>query len=553
MRSDIVKKGIERGVHRALLYATGVDDYEMGLPFIGVVNSFTEIVPGHVHLRTIADAVKAGVREAGGTPFEFNTIAACDGVAQAHAGMRYVLPTREVIADSVELMVEAHQFDALVFIPNCDKIVPGMLMAAARLNLPSVFVSGGPMFAGRMPDKMEDELDSGRLFSALGEVARGKLTVERMQEMEHCASPGCGSCSGMWTANTMNCLTEAMGLGLPGNGTIPAVFAQRIWLAKQAGRQVLQLLNKGIRARDILTSAALRNTFIVDMAMGGSTNSVLHLMAIAHEAGIPFDIGDLNAVRDATPQLTKLAPASNYHLEDFYYAGGIQALISRITDMLDTSVMTATGKTLAENVATVKVWNEDVIRPRDNPYRQTGGLTILYGNLAPDSAVVKSGAVAPEMLVHRGPARVFDIEEDAAKALAAQTIKPGDVVVIRYEGPKGGPGMREMLDCTDMLKGLGLDKVVALVTDGRFSGATSGASIGHVSPEAAEGGPLAAVREGDIISIDIPNCRLDVEVSDEELRQRLAQVPAFVPRVQTGYLRRYAERVSSASKGAIVR
>ncbi len=552
MRSDTVKKGIERGVHRDLLYATGVDDYEMNLPFIGVVNSFSEIVPGHVHLRTIADAVKAGVREAGGTPFEFNTIAACDGIAQAHSGMRYILPTREVIADSVELMVEAHQFDALVFIPNCDKIVPGMLMAAARLNIPSVFVSGGPMFAGRMPDRMDDELDSGRLFAAVGEVARGKLTLERMQAMEHCASPGCGSCSGMWTANTMNCLTEAMGLGLPGNGTIPAVFAQRIWLAKQAGRQALELLARGIKARDILTAASLRNTFIVDMAMGGSTNSVLHLMAIAHEAGIPFAIGDLNAIRDTTPQLTKLAPASNYHLEDFYYAGGIQALMSRITDMLDTSVMTSTAKSLAENVATARVWNEDVIRPRTNPYRETGGLTILYGNLAPDSAVVKSGAVAPEMLVHRGPARVFDVEEDAARALAAQTIKPGDVVVIRYEGPKGGPGMREMLDCTDMLKGLGLDKVVALVTDGRFSGATSGASIGHVSPEAAERGPLAAVHEGDIISIDIPNCRLDVEVSSEELQQRLACLPPFEPRVRTGHLRRYAERVSSASTGAVV-
>jgi dihydroxy-acid dehydratase len=552
MRSDIAKKGIERGVHRALLHATGVDDYEMEQPFIGVVNSFSEIVPGHVHLRTIAEAVKAGVHEAGGTPFEFNSIAACDGVAQAHSGMRYVLPTREVIADSIELMVEAHQFDALVFIPNCDKIVPGMLMAAARLNIPSIFVSGGPMFAGRMPDQMDKELDSGMLFAAVGEVAQGKLTVERMRAMEHCVSPGCGSCSGMWTANTMNCLTEAMGLGLPGNGTIPAVFAQRIWLAKQAGRQVLELLRRDIKARDILTPQALRNTFVIDMAMGGSTNSVLHLMSIAHEAGIPFSINDINAIRNTTPQLAKLAPASNYHLEDFYYADDVQALASRITDLLDTSVMTATGKTLADNVAEAKVWNDDVIRPRTNPYRETGGLTILYGNLAPDSAVVKSGAVAPEMLVHRGPARVFDIEEDAAKALHDQRIKPGDVVVIRYEGPKGGPGMREMLDCTDMLRGLGLDKVVALVTDGRFSGATSGASIGHVSPEAAEGGPLAAVREGDMISIDIPNCRLDVEVSDEELERRLAELPAFTPRVTSGYLRRYAERVSSASKGAIV-
>ncbi len=552
MRSDMVKKGIERGVHRALLYATGVDDYELALPFIGVVNSFSEVVPGHVHLRTIADAVKAGVREAGGTPFEFNTIAACDGVAQAHSGMRYVLPTREVIADSIELMVEAHQFDALVMIPNCDKIVPGMLMAAARLNIPTVVVSGGPMFAGRMPDRMDEELDSGMLFAAVGEVARGVLSLERMRAMEHCVTPGCGSCSGMWTANTMNCLTEALGLGLPGNGTVPAVFAQRIWLAKQSGRQALDLLSRGIKARDILTPEALRNAFVVDMAMGGSTNSVLHMLSIAHEAGIPFSIDELNTIRAGTPQLAKLAPASNYHIEDFYYAGGVQALALRITDLLDTSVMTATGRTMAENLEAAKIWNDDVIRPRSKPYRDTGGLTILYGNLAPDSAVVKSGAVAPEMLVHRGPARAFDIEEDAAKALAEQTIKPGDVVVIRYEGPKGGPGMREMLDCTDMLKGLGLDKVVALVTDGRFSGATSGASIGHVSPEAAEGGPLAAVREGDTISIDIPNCRLDVEVSDEEMKRRLAELPAFVPRVQTGYLRRYAERVSSANKGAIL-
>ncbi|MBN1855571.1 MAG: dihydroxy-acid dehydratase [Dehalococcoidia bacterium] len=552
MRSDITKVGPEHAATRALLHAVGVDDYEMGLPFVGVANSFSEIVPGHVHLRTIAEAVKAGIREAGGTPFEFNTIAACDGVAQGHGGMRYILPTREVIADSIELMAEANQLDGLVFIPNCDKIVPGMLMACARVNIPSVFVSGGPMLTGRMPDKYDEQLDAASMLVALGELTRGTLSAERMKEMEHCVAPGCGSCSGMWTANTMNCLTEAIGMGLPGNGTVPAVFANRIWLAKQAGRQAVELIRRNVLPSDIITAASLRNTFVTDMAMGGSTNSVLHLMAIAHEAGLSFPIDELNKIRAATPQLTKLAPASNYHLEDFYYAGGIQALMSRIGDLLDTSAMTVNCKTVAENTAAAKVYNEDVIRPRSNPYRETGGLTILYGNLAPDSAVVKSGAVLPEMLVHSGPARVFDSEEEAAESLAGQNIKPGDVVVIRYEGPKGGPGMREMLDCTSLLKGLGLDKSVALVTDGRFSGATSGASIGHVSPEAAEGGPLAAVREGDIISIDIPNCRLEVALSEEEIKSRLAEVPAFKPRVQKGYLLRYAQRVSSASKGAIV-
>ena len=552
MRSDIYKTGPEGGTHRSLIYATGVDDREMQQPFIGVVNSYSEIVPGHVHLRTIAEAVKAGVHSAGGTPFEFNTIAACDGVAQGHSGMRYILPTREVIADSIELMAEAHRFDGLVFIPNCDKIVPGMLMAAARLNIPSVFVSGGPMLTGLMPDQMDVQLDSSVLLAAVGELARGTMTPERAHAIEHCASPGCGSCSGMWTANTMNCLTEAIGMGLPGNGTVPAVFAERMWLAKQAGRQVLEMIARDIKPRDIMTPASLRNTFVIDMAMGGSTNSVLHFMAIAREAGIDFSIGELNEIRLGTPQLVKLAPASNLHITDYYYAGGMQGLISRITDLLDTSVMTVTGRTMAENAESAKVYDEDVIRPRSNPHRETGGLTILYGNIAPDSAVVKSGAVAPEMLTHRGPARVFDSEEDAARALVGMEVKSGDVVVIRYEGPKGGPGMREMLSCTALLKGLGLDKTVALITDGRFSGATSGASIGHVSPEAAEGGPLAALRDGDIINIDIPNARLDAEISEGEMAARLAEVPAFTPRVKTGYLRRYAERVSSASKGAVV-
>ena len=552
MRSDIARKGPERGTHRSLIYATGVDDREMNQPFIGVVNSYSEIVPGHVHLRTISEAVKAGVHSAGGTPFEFNTIAACDGVAQGHSGMRYILPTREVIADSIELMAQAHPFDGLVFIPNCDKIVPGMLMAAARLNIPSVFVSGGPMLTGYMPDQMDVQLDSSVLLAAVGELARGTMTQERAHAIEHCASPGCGSCSGMWTANTMNCLTEAIGMGLPGNGTVPAVFSERIWLAKQAGRQVLEMISRDIKPSDIMTPASLRNTFVIDMAMGGSTNSVLHFMAIAREAGIDFSIGELNEIRLSTPQLVKLAPASNLHITDYYYAGGMQGLITRITDLLDTSVMTVTGRTMGENAASAQVYNEEVIRPRSNPHRETGGLTILYGNIAPDSAVVKSGAVAPEMLSHQGPARVFDSEEDAARALVGMEIKPGDVVVIRYEGPRGGPGMREMLSCTALLKGLGLDKEVALITDGRFSGATSGASIGHISPEAADGGPLAALRDGDIISIDIPNARLDVELTDEQIAARMAQVPAFEPRVKKGYLLRYAERVSSASTGAVV-
>ncbi len=552
MRSDLAKSGPSRSVSRSLLHAVGVDDYEIEQPFVGVVNSFSEIVPGHVHLRTIAEAVKAGIREAGGTPFEFNTIAGCDGIAQGHLGMRYILPTREVIADSVELMAEAHRFDGLVFIPNCDKIVPGMLMGCARVNIPSVFVSGGPMLSGRMPDDVGTELDGSMLLVALGELAAGTLSEERMAAMERCVNPGCGSCSGMWTANTMNCLTEALGLGLPGNGTVPAVFSERIWLAKQAGRQAVELIRRDLKPRDIVTASSLRNAFVTDMAMGGSTNSVLHLMGIANDAGLSFLIEELNAIRDATPQLVKLAPASSYHIEDFYYAGGIQALMTRIADLLDTTTITVTGKTVGENIASARIWNEEVIRPRDNPFRDTGGLTILYGNLAPESAVVKSGAVAPEMLVHRGPARVFDSEEDAADALMAKQVQPGDVVVIRYEGPKGGPGMREMLDCTSLLKGLGLDKSVALVTDGRFSGATSGASIGHVSPEAAEGGPIAALRDGDIISIDIPRCRLDVELDDADLQSRLAAVPAFVPRVRSGYLKRYSERVSSASKGAIL-
>jgi len=552
MRSDITKKGVERAAQRSLLHAVGCDDRDISQPFIGVANSFSEIVPGHVHLRTIADAVKSGIRSAGGTPFEFNTIAACDGIAQAHSGMKYILPSRELIADSVEVMAQAHQFDALVFITNCDKIVPGMLMAAARINIPSIFVSGGPMMAGRLPGEAATELDAGTLLALVGDVARGGITEARLKQIEEVACPGCGSCSGMWTANTMNCMTEVLGMALPGNGSIPAVDARRIHLARAVGRQVMDLVSRNICPRDIITADSIRNAFTVDMALGGSTNSVLHLMAIAHEAGVPFSISELNDIRQRTPHLAKLAPASNYHLEDFYMAGGISALVNEIRELLNPGVITVSGRSLGENVASATITDTSVIHPLSNPYSPTGGLAILFGNLAPESAVVKSGAVAPEMMVHSGPARVFDSEEEAAKAITNKEIKPGEVVIIRYEGPRGGPGMREMLDCTALLKGLGLDREVALVTDGRFSGATSGASIGHVSPEAADRGPIAALKDGDLIKIDVPNCKLDVELSPEEMDGRLAMVPEFQPRITTGYLRRYAERVSSASRGAIV-
>ncbi len=552
MRSDITKKGVEKAAQRSLLRAVGCDDRDISQPFIGVANSFSEIVPGHVHLRTIADAVKSGVRSAGGTPFEFNTIAACDGIAQAHSGMKYILPSREIIADSVEVMAQAHQFDGLVFITNCDKIVPGMLMAAARINIPSIFVSGGPMMAGRLPGEAATELDAGMLLALVGDVARGSITEARLKQIEEVACPGCGSCSGMWTANTMNCMTEVLGMALPGNGSIPAVDARRIHLARAVGRQVMDLVSRNICPRDIITADSIRNAFTVDMALGGSTNSVLHLMAIAHEAGVAFSISELNDIRQRTPHLAKLAPASDYHLEDFHMAGGISALVNEIREFLNPSAITVSGRSLGENVASATITDTNVIHPLANPYSPTGGLTILFGNLAPEGAVVKSGAVTSEMMVHSGPARVFDSEEEAAKAIANKEIKPGEVVIIRYEGPRGGPGMREMLDCTALLKGLALDRQVALVTDGRFSGATSGASIGHVSPEAADRGPIAALKDGDLVKIDIPNCRLDVEMSQQEMNSRLAMVPEFQPRITTGYLRRYAERVSSASRGAIV-
>jgi dihydroxy-acid dehydratase len=523
----------------------------MNQPFIGVVNSFTEIVPGHIHLRTIAEAVKGGIRSGGGTPFEFNTIAVCDGIAMNHSGMKYSLASRELIADSVEIMAEAHQFDALVFIPNCDKIVPGMLMAAVRLNLPCIFVSGGPMLAGHMGGEDLSCVDLNSVFMAVGEVVRGKISEMELRHMEEVACPGYGCCSGMFTANTMNCLTEALGMALAGNGTIPAVDAGRIGLAREAGKQIMRLLAQDIRPRDIVTKDSLHNAFAVDMALGGSTNSVLHLIAIAREAGVPFSLSEVNTISQKTPHLCKLAPAGDYHIEDLNIAGGIPAVMKELQELLRLGARTVSGRILGEDIASSTVKNRKVIHSFSNPHSKTGGISVLFGNLAPEGAVVKSAAVAPEMLAHRGPARVFDSEEKATDAIMRETIKPGEVAVIRYEGPRGGPGMREMLTPTSLLSGMGMDREVALITDGRFSGATKGAAIGHVSPEAASGGPIAAVRDGDMIRIDIPNCRLDLELSKAEISQRLSHLPDFEFKIKKGYLRRYAEKVSSASTGAI--
>lgn len=552
MKSDAIKKGIERAPHRALLHALGVTDAEMDKPLIGVVNSFSEIVPGHIHLRDIAEAVKAGVRSEGGIPFEVNTIAVCDGIAMNHPGMKYSLPSRELIADSVEIVAEAHAFDALVFIPNCDKIIPGMLMASVRLNLPAIFVSGGPMLAGCLVANGEvNRVDLNSVFEAVGKVASGQMTEAELARLEDIACPGCGSCAGMFTANTMNCLTEALGMGLPGNGTIPAVDARRRQLARQAGHQAVKLLRANIRPRDIVNENSIYNAFVVDMALGGSTNSVLHLMAVALEAGARFSLSTLNQISERTPHLCKLAPAGSHHLEDLDRAGGVAAVMKELGELLNLEAVTASGGTVGENIASAVVRDRQVIRSITNPYSATGGIAVLFGNLAPEGAVVKRAAVAPEMMVHRGHARVFDSEEEATRALLKAGVKPGEVVVIRYEGPKGGPGMREMLTPTSLLSGMGMDKGVALITDGRFSGATRGAAIGHVSPEAASRGPIAALLDGDIIRIDIPNHQLDVELTDAEIASRLARVAEFVPRVKTGYLRRYAEKVTSASTGAV--
>ncbi|MEE8194003.1 MAG: dihydroxy-acid dehydratase [Dehalococcoidales bacterium] len=548
MKSEAIKKGIERAPHRALLHALGVTPEEMDRPFIGIVNSFSEVVPGHIHLRALAEAAKAGVRRGGGVPFEFNTIAVCDGIAMNHQGMRYSLPSRELIADSVEIVAQAHAFDALVFITNCDKVVPGMLMAAARLNLPSIFVSGGPMLAGRLAGK---HVDLSHVFEAVGKVSQGQMTEAELECLVEVACPGCGSCAGMFTANTMNCLTEAMGMALPGNGTIPAVDARRRRLAREAGRQVMALLADNLRPGDIIDRASLGNAFAVDMALGGSTNSVLHLMAVAHEAGVDFPLSAINDISDKTPCLCRLSPAGDYHIEDLDRAGGIPAVMSELKGHLSLEAKTVSGKTVAQIIAGSVVVDSEVIHSVANAYSAKGGIAILFGNLAPGGGVVKRSAVAPLMMVHRGPARVFDSEEVATEAIMAGKIEPGEVLVIRYEGPKGGPGMREMLTPTSLLSGMGMDKEVAIITDGRFSGATRGAAIGHISPEAASKGPIAAVEDGDIIKIDIAAYRLEVELSDKEIARRLARLGEFEPRVKTGYLSYYAGKVSSASSGAV--
>ena len=549
MRSDAAKKGVERAPHRSLLRAVGCDQKDIDQPFIGVINSFNEVVPGHIHLRTIAEAVKGGVRSAGGTPFEINTIGVCDGIAMGHPGMRYSLPSRELIADSVEVVSQAHAFDGLVFIPNCDKIVPGMLMAAVRLNIPSIFVSGGPMLAGRLWDGSPVDLNT--VFTAVGRVVKGEMSEEELWEIERVACPGPGSCAGMFTANTMNCLTEALGMALGGNGTIPAVDARRVQLARRAGETIMGLLSRDICPLDIITGDSIYNAFAVDMALGGSTNSVLHLMAIASEAGIDFPLSLVNEISERTPHLARISPMGEFRIEDLDRAGGIQAVMKEVEGLLNMGVKRVSGKSLGEELTTAQVRNREVIRPISNPHSPTGGLTILFGNLAPEGAVVKSAAVSPEMLSHRGPAHVFDSEEDATKAIMGGSIKEGEVIVIRYEGPRGGPGMREMLTPTSLISGMGMDDKVALITDGRFSGATKGAAIGHVSPEAASRGPIVALRDGDIVRIDIPNHRLDVELSEEEIEGRLSQLPDFEPRVKKGYLKRYAERVTSASTGAV--
>jgi dihydroxy-acid dehydratase len=552
MRSDMVKKGIERAPHRSLLRAVGCSSEDWNKPFIGVINSFSEIVPGHIHLRTIARAVKEGIRSQGGVPFEVNTIAVCDGIAMNHPGMRYSLPSRELIADSVEILAQAHAFDALVFIPNCDKVVPGMLIATVRLNLPSIFVSGGPMLAGGfVQGNAARFVDLITVFQAVGEVARGKMTEAELQELEMVACPGCGSCAGMFTANTMNCLSEALGMALPGNGTIPAVEARRIQLAYKTGQQVMAALAKDTRSRDVITRESLYNAFAVDMALGGSTNSVLHLTAIAHEAGIDFPLSLINEISDSVPNICKISPASEYHIQDLDLAGGIPAIMRELSGLLKLEAKTILGKSLEEVIAWAKVKNREVIRPLSQPYAPTGGISILFGNLSPEGSVVKSAAVAPEMLVHQGPARVFNSEEEATTAIMKGEFKSGEVIVIRYKGPKGGPGMREMLAATSLLSGMGMDKEVALITDGRFSGGTRGAAIGHVSPEAAEKGPIAALRDGDIIKIDIPKHKLEVKLSQKELKQRLASLPSFEPKIKTGYLKRYSDKVSSASTGAV--
>ena len=552
MHSDVIKKGVPAAPNRSLLYALGLTREELERPLIGVVCSYNEIVPGHMNLDKIAEAVKAGIRAAGGTPIEFPAIAVCDGIAMGHTGMKYSLVTRDLIADSTEAMALAHQFDGLVMIPNCDKNVPGLLMAAARVNVPTIFCSGGPMLAGRLEDGRRSCLS--HMFEAVGAYKAGKLDEAGVEDYENNACPTCGSCSGMYTANSMNCLTEAIGMGLRGNGTIPAVWSARLRLAKHAGMQIMDLVAKNIRPRDIMTPAAFHNAETVDMALGCSTNTMLHLPAIAHECGIELDLDLSNEISSKTPNLCHLAPAGDTYMEDLEGAGGVYAVMKELTKkgLLDTSVLTCTGKTLAENLEGVVNRNPELIRPIENPYSADGGIAVLKGNLAPEGCVVKRSAVAPEMMLHTGPARVFNSEEEAITAIYAGKIVPGDVVVIRYEGPKGGPGMREMLNPTSAICGMGLGESVALITDGRFSGATRGASIGHVCPEAAQGGPIGLVEEGDIISIDIPACKIELQVDEATLAARRAKWICPEPKIKTGYLARYAKLVTSAARGAVL-
>ena len=551
MKSDNIKKGMKQAPHRSLLNALGMTQEEMDKPLVGIVSSYNEIVPGHMNLDKIVDAVKLGVAQAGGVPVVFPAIAVCDGIAMGHVGMKYSLVTRDLIADSTECMALAHKFDALVMVPNCDKNVPGLLMAAARVNVPTVFVSGGPMLAGRV---CGEKRSLSSMFEAVGAHAAGTMTEEQVREFEEKVCPTCGSCSGMYTANSMNCLTEALGMGLAGNGTIPAVYSERIKLAKHAGMAVMEMYRKDIRPRDIMTKDAILNALTVDMALGCSTNSMLHLPAIAHEIGFDFDIAFANDISEKTPNLCHLAPAGPTYMEDLNEAGGVYAVMNQLAQLglLNTECMTVSGKTIGECINGVKNKNEEVIRPNSNPYSKTGGLAVLKGNLAPDGSVVKRSAVVEEMMVHEGPARVFDCEEDAIAAITGGKIVAGDVVVIRYEGPKGGPGMREMLNPTSAIAGMGLGSSVALITDGRFSGASRGASIGHVSPEAAVGGPIALVQEGDIIKINIPAMTLDIDVSEEEMAARKAAWTPREPKVTSGYLSRYRELVTSGNRGAIL-
>ena len=555
MRSDIAKKGIARAPHRSLMKAVGFTDEEIKRPLVGIANSANELIPGHMHLDTIVSAVKAGIRMAGGTPMEFSTIGVCDGIAMNHDGMHYSLASRELIADSIEVSATAHPFDAIVLVPNCDKIVPGMLMAAARLNIPAICISGGPMLPGRHPHDHSQKIDLISVFEAVGAVSAGKMDETELTSIEDAACPTCGSCAGMFTANSMNCLTEAIGMGLPGNGTVPGPMSERIRLAKQAGMAVMELYKKNIKPLDILTEQAFRNSLAVDMALGCSTNTVLHLKAIAHEAGLDIALDLINEISKITPHLCSLSPGGKDHIVDLYNAGGIGAVMKILLDqgLVRGDCITATGKTLEENLKGVKVKNADVIRPFDDPYHKEGGLAVLFGNIAPEGCVVKQSAVKTEMLTHQGPARVFDSEEAGTEAILSNTIKKGDVIVIRYEGPAGGPGMREMLTPTSAIAGMGLDGDVALITDGRFSGGSKGASIGHISPEAMQGGLLAAVKENDQIKIDIPKKSIELLVPEEEIQHRLSQWKKPEPKIKKGYMARYARQVTSAGNGAILK